>query len=598
MLSLVSRQVSRTLGPKRPRLILLSLACALFLPSVLCAAGFTASLDRDTVTLGETVTLSLAFTDVTPKEVPTPPGVPNLQIAYVGESSQFNFNNGQSSSTVSYNFQVSARQAGEYSIPAITTEVGGQKLTSQPLRLKVLAPNAPSQAAVNSGSQVAFLKLVLPRKEVYVGETIIGQLQFYILSRMQGASQLQLTGFPAEGVNVGKMVESQHRQTQIGNSVYTIIPVSVPFKVFKTGTLTIGPATFNLVINQRDPFDPFGMLGRGRAQQMALVAEPVTLQSSPLPRENVPANFNGAIGTYTMACSVGPTNVAVGDPITVKIQLSGRGSLESLSLPEQPAWHDFKTYPPTSKVETADEFGLQGTKTFEQVVTPQSADVKTLPGISFSFFDPEKKAYQTLVYPPTPLVVRPAGSVPTPTILASARGETPPPTQDIVPNKQRLGTLGHIQPPLVQQPWFLALQTVPLLGFVSAVFWRRRAEQFARNPRLRRQRQVALLIREGLNELNALVTQNDSEKFFATLFRLLQEQLGERLDLPATAITEAVIDERLRPLGVEPKTLTALQELFHTCNLARYAPIKDRQELAALIPKLEAVLQSLRELKL
>ena len=35
----------------------------------------------------------------------------------------------------------------------------------------------------------------------------------------------------------------------------------------------------------------------------------------------------------------------------------------------------------------------------------------------------------------------------------------------------------------------------------------------------------------------------DSDQFFATLSRLLQEQLGERLDLPASAITEAVIEE-------------------------------------------------------
>jgi len=86
--------------------------------------------------------------------------------------------------------------------------------------------------------------------------------------------------------------------------------------------------------------------------------------------------------------------------------------------------------------------------------------------------------------------------------------------------------------------------------------------------------------------------------FFATLFRLLQEQLGERLDLPATAITEAVIEEHLRPRAVPTTTLAPLQELFQTCNLARYAPIKTSQELAAIIPRLESVLQELQGVKL
>jgi hypothetical protein len=149
----------------------------------------------------------------------------------------------------------------------------------------------------------------------------------------------------------------------------------------------------------------------------------------------------------------------------------------------------------------------------------------------------------------------------------------------------------------VQQPWFLALQAIPLLAWVSAVVWRRRTEMLANNPRLRRRRQVAQVVRQGLLELRQLASDNKSDDFFATLVRLLQEQLGERLDLPASAITEAVIEERLRPRGVPEATLGSLHELFQTCNLARYAPIKTSQELAAIIPNLEAILRELQALK-
>ena len=79
---------------------------------------------------------------------------------------------------------------------------------------------------------------------------------------------------------------------------------------------------------------------------------------------------------------------------------------------------------------------------------------------------------------------------------------------------------------------------------------------------------------------------------------LVNQQLGERLDLPASAITEAIVEERLHPLGVPETTLAALRELFQTCNLARYAPIRTSQELAAIIPKFEAVLRDLQGLKL
>jgi hypothetical protein len=427
-----------------------------------------------------------------------------------------------------------------------------------------------------------------------------------LLNRVQGIGQIQLTSFPADGFSVGKMIEGQRRQVQIGNGVYTVIPVDVAIKAIKAGPLSIGPVTFGLVVElpgngrQRDVFDPFGMFSHGEQRQISVATSTETVQSLMVPRDNAPADFNGAIGRFTLAMTAGPTNVAAGDPITVKVQISGRGSLDALTLPEQPSWHDFKTYPPTTKVETTDQLGLQGTKTFEQIVTPQNADIKALPPITFSFFDPEVKAYRTLTQPATPLVVRPGGTTVAPTILASAQARqenSPPPTQDIVPNKQRLGTIAQIGPPLALQTWFLVLQGLPMLAFVSAVVIRRRAESFANNPRLRRQREVACLIEQGLRDLRKSATANNSDEFFETLVRLLQEQLGERLDLPATAITEAVIEERLRPCGVPETILNVLLELFQQSNLVRYAPIKSSQELVALIPKVEALLKDLRSLK-
>jgi hypothetical protein len=71
--------------------------------------------------------------------------------------------------------------------------------------------------------------------------------------------------------------------------------------------------------------------------------------------------------------------------------------------------------------------------------------------------------------------------------------------------------------------------------------------------------------------------------------------LGERLDLPATAITEAVLDDRLQ--GRAPADLVGqLHELFQVCNQARYAAHRTSQELMALVPKVETALRDLRQL--
>ena len=580
------------------------------LPTMLRAASFTATLDRDTVAVGETATLSLKFEGGQPRQTPALPSLPNLQIVDAGSARNINIVNGQFSASYSQDYALTPTQPGVYTIPALRAEVGGQVLTTPALRLTAVQPSASANNA--GGGQLAFFKLFIPRKEAYLGEVFSVEFRVYVREGVANAENIMQSfenyaGCPikVEDVTILKTAHANRRRMQVGNGVYSVATLVTSLSPVKPGTLTIGSMDVNLALQlptgnrRRDVFDPFGMFQNYEERRVALSAEPEKLTVLPLPKESVPTNFIGAVGSYSMTVSAGPTNVATGDPITVRVQISGRGALDSLALPEQSAWRDFKTYPPTSKVETTDPLGLQGTKTFEQVVVPQTIDVKSLPPISFSFFDPDQKQYRTLSHPAIPLVVRPGGSAPAPTILAGSRPspENTPPAQDIVHIKPRLGALAQVGPPLVRQSWFLALQAIPLLAWLSALTWRKRTELLANNPRLRRQRQVAQTIRKGLVELQQLAAENKSDEFFATLVRLLQEQLGERLDLPASAITEAVIEEHLRPRGVPETTLAPLHELFQTCNLVRYAPMKSSQELAAVIPKLEGVLGELKEMK-
>jgi len=345
---------------------------------------------------------------------------------------------------------------------------------------------------------------------------------------------------------------------------------------------------------RQDFFDAF--FQRTQERRVAVSTDPETITVLPLP-PGAPADFNGAVGTYTLSATAGPTNVAAGDPITVKVQLSGTGAFDAQALPEQAAWDNFKQYPPTSKIETSDALGTTGTKTFEEVVVPQHPDIRELPPVSFSYFDSDRKMYRTLTTPAVALTVRPGGSTLTPAGAADRNGtENSGSTPDIVAIKQRPGELAQITTPLVRQPWFLALQGVPVLAWLSLAGWRKRSESLAHNPRLRRRRQVARITREGLGRLRQSAAESKSEEFFATVFRLLQEQLGEVLDRPASAITEAVIeDSQFTDHAPEP-VLNELRELFQTCNLVRYAPVTTSGELAALIPKVESILRQLQKL--
>lgn len=566
------------------------------------AASLTATLDRNVVPVGESVTLSLIFEGVQPGGRPNLPALPNIKVAPgVGQRSEFTFINGRQSARQIFDYTLIPSRAGDITIPAIPVRVGNQMLATQPLLLKVVPSGAPGTPGATM-TNLAFLRLVVPKNDVYVGEPFPVEIQLY----WQNARDIQRPQLQAEGFSLGQPADPTQTRTQVGGVIYNVAVFRLAATAAKTGAVNLGPAECGLTVlvpintprRRNDPFwDPFDIFGpRAQARPATLLSETVTMNVLPLPAVNIPPSFNGAVGSFTLNFSAGPTELAVGDPLTVKVQIMGNGRIDALALPEQPQWKDFKVYPPTASVETRDPLGLAGAKSFTQVVIPQNHEIRELPPLRFTFFDPGARTYCTLNSPATPLKVHPSagGSTPPPVLASNAPPNAPLPVDDIVNIKTHLADRTPLRPLLAYQPSFMGLQAVPLLAWLFLLIWRKRKEALANNPRLRRQREVARKIRDGLRDLTTQASARHAEDFFATLFRLLQEQIGERLDLPASAITEAVVDDRLRGRNLAEATVSTLHDLFQTCNAARYAPAQTRQELEALIPKLESVIRELQ----
>ncbi|HUD45604.1 MAG TPA: BatD family protein [Candidatus Baltobacteraceae bacterium] len=569
-----------------PFVLLFLLATALVARA---APAFKASLDRNTISLGETVTLSLAFEDCAPQGEPTLPPMSGLEFSGGGSSQQqFSFENGRSTQSTTYTFELRPTRAGDFTIPALTADTDQGQLTSGPLHLRVVRGNIPQPAGV---PETAFVRIVPATNSVYIGETIPVDLQCYC---QDNVGNIQLPQFTSDSFIIGN-VPSKPGQShvRVGNVMYTLFNFRVPVTATRTGTLSLGPATWGLTVysGQRTIF------GWSAARQGSFTSDTPEINSLPIPTAGAPADFRGAIGDFTLAqCEAGPTTLGVGDPVTLKIRIEGQGSFDTVTLPaSQPDWREFKTYPPTAKFDTSDPLQIEGSKYFEQVITPLNAQVTQIPPFSFSFFNPGTSSFHTLTHPAIPLSVHPTAATPQPTIIASG---APSPdaqqqNQDIVHIKPLPGRIGMIEPPLIRQPLYLMLQTIAPLAWICALLWRQQKDKLAANPRLRRRREVARSMREGLADLSQLAAANDVEKFYSTVLRLLQEQLGERLDLPAPAITEAVLEDCK---GLDAAAAVAARDLFHACEQYRYTPEHTAQELASLIPKVKTALDVLQNI--
>ncbi|WP_425500544.1 BatD family protein [Pedosphaera parvula] len=531
--------------------------------------------------------------DGNPATPPSPPPLPNSRVSGQGTSTQFSLTNGKSSSSTAYTFLITPTQAGEIIIPAIPVQIDGQTLSSEPLKLTVMKAGTSSANTNAATARIGFVKLVVPKSQVYLGEMLPLEIQVYL---QQQARFTEMPHFKEEGFTLGKMQQPTQAPTVFNNRRYEVITFKNFVVPAKAGKIDIGPAS--VILNVPRPDSRRTIFGEFVDWEPAtLESDPQMLEVLPLPKENVPPGFSGAVGNYSMAVNVSPTNVATGDPITVKAQISGRGSLDSLTLPQQADWNQFKVYPPTSDVQFADQLGMSGIKTFALTVVPESMAIKELPPFSFSYFDPDQKQYRTLTQPAVPLTVRPsAASLPPPNLANTGTESNQPPAKDILHIKPRLGVLSQIQPPLIQRSWFIGLQGVPVLAWISLLVVRKQKEKLANNPRLRRQRQVEKIVNIGLGELRQSAQANEAEAFYATVFRLLQEQIGERLDVPASAITESVVEERLRPRNVPEETLISVHDLFQACNQARYSRHSSNEQLISLIPTVETTLNQLRNI--
>jgi hypothetical protein len=565
-----------------PLLVWLAYSC---LPAQ--AATVTASVDRPAIALGELITLSLTFEGVQLGQ-PALPTIPNLRVAGRGSSLNMDITRGVSQQTFTY--QLAPTAVGNFTIPPMQFNAGGQILRTPPVQFKVLQPGA-AVTPPGGGLPAAFVKLITPKKQLYVGEVSEVEVQVYFAEgRITQYPQLAIDS----GVTAGKWLKPVETRVNLSNQIYGVVTFKQPFTPVKAGLVNIGPATASVLVpDQTRRADIF--FGRPE-REVRMATEKSVIQVLPVPDQNVPPTYAGAVGQFTLSLAATPTNVAAGDPITVRIKIAGRGALDAVRLPAQPDWTDFKTYPATSQIEGGDPNNNSGMKTFEQVVVPERPGIKALPPFAFSFFDPDQKMFRTVTTPMIALSVgAPSGNTAAmPSLPGGTNAAPAQPGSEFEHIKPHLGS-ANAAPLLLAQPWFLGLQLIPPAAWLGLLAWRKHRERLENNPRARRRAEVAQRIRRGLVELREHATAKNSEAFFGAVMRLLQEQIGERVDLPANAITEAVIEERLRPAGAPEELRGAVQKLFQACNLARYAPVKSGEELSALVPELEKALRELQQ---
>ena len=563
-----------------------------------------AVVETDRVYAGESFVYRVIVEGATPQVEPQLPALDAFEVAYEGghdvSSRSISIINGRRTETVieQYYFQyrLTALSPGQHTIPAATLTIDGQSYRTQPIAITVVQPTE---------HQDFKLRLELEKEQVYVGEPVRLQLTWYLRQNVRGfALSVPLSGAFAAGDPaapadarqglvsgeylavdfLGSEVLARRGQGALNGEQFTTLTLEKVLIPQETGQFRIGPASveLNVVTGQapsRSIFDDFfsgssflrnSPFSREATRKLVVPSNELNLEVLPLP-EPRPPSFAGLVGAYSIETAATPTEVNVGDPITLTIRIRGPEPLDNIPTPalhtQQSLVEDFKV-----SDEPAAPVVQVGSAVFTQTIRALNDRVNAIPPLDLSFFDVDEGMYRTVQSAPIPLVVRATREVTAADAVgggngASAATEVETRVEGIGHNYEDSGVLtdqGVGLPERLRHPAWLAALLGPMaiyLGLAAVQVARRRSGADTADRRRRR------ALREARRELRA--ASDDTSTEATRTSRAVHGYLAATFDVPVAGLTPAEAERLLRARGVPQAT--AVRELLERCDAARFA---------------------------
>src|SRR5437763_4185943 len=562
----------------------------------------TAVLTSSDVVVGETVQLQIQIDNAgTSMKPPSDINVPGLQIHYTGESTQMTMRNFAVSSSITYSYTILPEKSGTYKIPPQSIRAGKDNLQTPELTLRVAdsprtaagtgSNRAPSGNTQVGEDKIAFAELLVPKKVAYVGEIIpvVVRIGFNSRARVAEMAPPQVSG---QGFTVQKLGEGERNLENIDGRSYVIFNYKTAISAARAGNFQIGPVEqkANILVprrssgTRRKPFDPFSedpfsdpffalpFGGLMEQHEINVKSDPVSLEVKALPA-GAPPTFSGAVGNFSMTAEANPKRVQIGDPITIKAAISGRGNFDRMNAPElsdERGWHK---YPPSSNFKQDDDVGISGTKTFELVVSPNEKLTK-VPPLAFSYFDPVKEKYVTLHSEAVPLIVE--GNAPAaPAIAGTTPATSAQPTpggqqkaQDILHQNNDRGKIVSSFAPVYARKEFWLAQLFPLTFALGLMGWKVQNVRASNRAALR-----AAQLQHERDELLRKLRRDQlaPRDYFSDASRVVQLKtaLKENNIEPATVDAETAA----RVFGLDPEQSERIRRLFAKNDELRYSGV-------------------------
>jgi hypothetical protein len=424
-----SRSPYTAAWPWRGRTSLVA-ACALALlpaPTLWAQASVELRVPSSSPYVNENVSVSIVVTNAGEIEPPEFPALSDCTVQEAGTASRQMFSSDSrtgrpvSSREDSYNFILIPHKPGPLVIPAIPVVVDGKILKTEPVKLMVReVPESPrprggppDETRANAETDELLLaEITCDQPTLYVGQRASFTLSVWIKPaehQGQELSQRDMRQFLTGRIGPFDLQSERDRKVyrQMADNSrqpYYLIEFTGEMTLDQPGALTFDDVSLGMDYPtgfSRTRF--WGDLRVTERRPLRIRPTVTAPEVQPLPSEGRPASFSGAVGQYEIDAFAVPTNVRVGDPIQLVIDISGE-PIETIPGPDlgtnAELNEDFRV--PT---ETLAGTVRGNSKRFTQVIRAKRADVKNIPPLEFSYFDPQTGQYVVARSKPIPILV-------------------------------------------------------------------------------------------------------------------------------------------------------------------------------------------------
>ncbi len=572
--------------------------CILFiLPALLQAQSFTASVDNTTVGLNDRFQVTFTFEG---KEINSlnnfsPPNFAGFMVlSGPNQSTSMQIINGAVSASLSYSYFLQPKNLGKYTIGSASINYKGNSFNTDPITIQVEKgssnPNTQQNNNNSNSSSVSndeiaqnvFVRASVDKQKVYIGEQVTVTYKLYtrlsIASQMSISKLPQYPGFWAEELETSNNI-SFTTETYEGKKYRVGVLKKVALFPTQTGELNVTPFELDVPVqvqkkrrsnNVFDDFfnDPF--FGMGQTVDFTAKSNSVKINVQPLPQNNVPDSYNGAVGSFSMDSQIDKKQTKTNEPVTLKITISGTGNISLLDMPEIKLPAGFEKYEPKVDQQINRNGKITGKKTADYLIVPRDAGKKEIPPVKFSYFDLNKKSYVTLSSPAYDIDVKQGTSVGSDEYAGKEDvkllGED---IRYIKTDKETLHRQGNI---VFNQFGFWAAIGFPFFIALGLVVWRRREDKLAGNVQLMKYQRAQKVAKLRLKQAKTLMDANDHDAFYSEISLALFGYLEDKLHIPKSELSVEKASSELKKHGLSEEIINEFERIANKCEFIRFAP--------------------------